>query len=113
MVVSGCVGGAGEAGEVDEGRASDVVGYAFEGELEGVAEETGLSGLVVGLEWVVDIEIDEMMIEHVGDELGEVSTYVKSPVASLCLLCSSVKKRVRVTMSVLIVCPPAGPIPLD
>ena len=42
----------------------------------------------------------------------EVQTYVKSPVASLCLLCSSVKKRVRVTISVLIVCPPAGPIPL-
>jgi hypothetical protein len=28
-------------------------------------------------------------------------TYVKSPVASLCLACSSVRKRVRVTMSVL------------
>ena len=30
------------------------------------------------------------------------STYVKSPVASLCFACSSVRKRVRVTMSVLI-----------
>ena len=29
-------------------------------------------------------------------------TYVNSPVASLCLDCSSVRKRVRVTMSVLI-----------
>ena len=28
--------------------------------------------------------------------------YVKSPVASLCLVCSSVRNRVRVTMSVLI-----------
>lgn len=28
--------------------------------------------------------------------------YVKSPVASLCFTCSSVRKRVRVTMSVLI-----------
>lgn len=27
---------------------------------------------------------------------------VKSPVASLCLACSSVRKRVRVTMSILI-----------
>ena len=31
----------------------------------------------------------------------EIQAYVKSPVASLCLACSSVKKRVRVTMSVL------------
>jgi len=39
-------------------------------------------------------------------------SYVKSPVASLCFACSSVRKRVRVTMSVLIfsgvmgACPP-------
>lgn len=31
----------------------------------------------------------------------ERETYVKSPLASLCLTCSSVRKRVRVTMSVL------------
>jgi len=36
-------------------------------------------------------------------------TDVKSPVASLCLVCSSVKKRVRVTMSVLILSPPTAP----
>lgn len=29
-------------------------------------------------------------------------TYVKSPVASVCFTCSSVRKRVRVTISVLI-----------
>jgi hypothetical protein len=34
---------------------------------------------------------------------------VKSPVASLCLVCSSVRKRVRVRMSVLILSPPTGP----
>ena len=41
LVVARRVGGAGEAGEVDEGGASDVVGDGFEGELEGVAEEAG------------------------------------------------------------------------
>lgn len=37
----------------------------------------------------------------------QLRTHVKSPVASLCFDCSSVRKRVRVTMSVLIfsVCP--------
>lgn len=33
--------------------------------------------------------------------LGRGIPYVKSPVASLCFDCSSVRKRVRVTMSVL------------
>lgn len=37
------------------------------------------------------------------DVLKRGRTYVKSPVASLTLTCSSVKKRVRVTMLVLIV----------
>lgn len=35
------------------------------------------------------------------DPRVEKETYVKSPLASLCLTCSSVRKRVRVTMSVL------------
>lgn len=39
-------------------------------------------------------------------------TYVKSPVASLILTCSSVKKRVRVTMLVLMVSA-SLPVPLD
>ena len=39
LVVTGRVGGAGEAGEIDEGGTADVVGYGFEGELEGMAEE--------------------------------------------------------------------------
>ena len=39
-------------------------------------------------------------------------TYVKSPVASLCLNCSSVRKRVRVTMSVLIFSWATGEAPL-
>jgi hypothetical protein len=67
-------------GYVDEGGAADVVRDALEGELEGVAEESGagVSCAVVGRR-----------------------AYVKSPVASLCLACSSVRKRVRVTMSVL------------
>lgn len=33
---------------------------------------------------------------------GPISSHVKSPVASLCLICSSVRNRVRVTMLVLI-----------
>jgi hypothetical protein len=49
LVVACCVGGASEAGEVYEGSAADVVGYGFEGELEGVAEE---SGFVISWEWV-------------------------------------------------------------
>lgn len=39
MVVACRVGATGEAGEVDEGGAADVVGDGLEGELEGVAEE--------------------------------------------------------------------------
>jgi len=88
LVVAGDVGGAGEAGQVDERGASDVVGYGFEGELEGVAEEAVFGRLVA--------------IWSVGFSWGEGGADVKSPVASLCLPCSSVRKRVRVTMSVLI-----------
>ena len=40
MIIAGCVARACEAGEVDEGCAADVVSYGFEGELEGVAEES-------------------------------------------------------------------------
>jgi hypothetical protein len=40
-------------------------------------------------------------------------TYVKSPVASLCFVCSSVKKRVSVIMSVLTASPLFSPLPLD
>ena len=50
LIVAGCVGGSSEAGEVDEGGAADVVGYGFEGELEGVAEEAGEWTLVESLE---------------------------------------------------------------
>lgn len=39
--------------------------------------------------------------------------YVKSPVASLCLACSSVRKRVRVTMFVLIFSDSCIVLPLD
>lgn len=42
LIVAGYVSGAGEAGEVDEGGAADVVGDGFEGELESVAEEAGI-----------------------------------------------------------------------
>ena len=66
-----------------------------------------------GIEGGGEIRIDEIVTGKVWDVLEEVLTHVKSPVASLCLLCSSVKKRVRVTISVLIVCPPPGPIPLE
>jgi hypothetical protein len=38
---------------------------------------------------------------------------VKSPVASLCFVCSSVKNRVRVMMSVLTASPLLSPLPLD
>jgi len=42
LVVACAVGGAGEAGEVDEGGAADVVGDGLEGELQGVAEQAVL-----------------------------------------------------------------------
>lgn len=42
LVIACRVGGARQAGEVDECGSSDVVGYRFEGELEGVAEESRL-----------------------------------------------------------------------
>jgi hypothetical protein len=38
---------------------------------------------------------------------------VKSPVASLCFVCSSVRNRVRVTMSVLIFSTEGGSAPFD
>ena len=44
LVVAGGVGGAGQAGEVDEGGAADVVGDLLEGELQGVAEEAVVIG---------------------------------------------------------------------
>ena len=43
-----------------------------------------------------------LSVVAVGPGSEEHGLYVKSPVASLCLVCSSVRKRVRVTMSVLI-----------
>ena len=47
--------------------------------------------------------------------VGSGSRYVKSPVASLCLACSSVRNRVSVMMSVLIFSWPTGGVvvPLD
>lgn len=87
LVVAGGVGGAGQTSEVDEGSTTDVVGDGFEGELEGVAEET-----VEGFR----VDLAENYFEK-----GLV-TYVKSPVASACFTCSSVRKRVSVTISVLI-----------
>lgn len=51
--------------------------------------------------------------EHLPLLTGAIYTYVKSPVASLCFACSSVRNLVRVTISVLIfsVCTPL-PLPL-
>jgi hypothetical protein len=42
-----------------------------------------------------------------------IQTHVKSPVASLCLVCSSVRNRVRVMMSVLTASPCLSPLLLD
>ena len=41
------------------------------------------------------------MLAKAPERRMKVGRYVKSPVASLCLACSSVRKRVRVTISVL------------
>jgi hypothetical protein len=43
----------------------------------------------------------------------QIATYVKSPVASLCFVCSSVRNRVRVMMSVLTASPLCSPLLLD
>lgn len=43
LVISSCIGGASEAGKIDQGCSSDVVGYGLEGELQGLAEEPGRS----------------------------------------------------------------------
>ena len=48
LFVTRGIGGASEAGEVDEGGAPDVVGYGFEGKLEGVAEKAGKIGQSMG-----------------------------------------------------------------
>jgi hypothetical protein len=39
LFVASDVGGAGKAGQIDEGGAADVVGNGLEGELQSVAEE--------------------------------------------------------------------------
>lgn len=73
------------SGYVDKCCSADVVGDALEGELQGMAEKSGprvSAGRVARTQ--------------------QTRSYVKSPVASLCFACSSVRKRVRVTMSVLI-----------
>ena len=52
LVIACCVGATGQAGEVYERCTSDIVCYGFEGELEGVAEESKVIGRLVwaGLE---------------------------------------------------------------
>jgi hypothetical protein len=68
---------------VDQCGSPDVVGNALERELEGVAQKSSL---------LVSSDLTDL----------HDFTHVKSPVASLCFDCSSVRKRVRVMMSVLI-----------
>lgn len=48
-------------------------------------------------------ETGERVRDYRGDNTLEIGfvTYVKSPVASVCFTCSSVRKRVSVTISVL------------
>ena len=70
---------------VDQGGSPDVVGNTLERELEGMAEETRVT--TVGIASREDQEYR--------------GTHVKSPVASACFTCSSVRNLVSVTMSVL------------
>ncbi len=77
---------------VDQRRSPDVVRDALEGELQRMAKQSERS-------------------EAASEQAGQ--TDVKSPVASLCFDCSSVRKRVRVMISVLIrSLPTAPPSPL-
>ena len=97
LVVAGDIAGASETSEVDEGGTSDVVGYRFEGELEGMAQESGESCVSGG----GGSDCFGGGVGGAGE--GRLNkTHVKSPVASLCFVCSSVRNLVRVTMSVLI-----------
>jgi hypothetical protein len=87
LVVASGVCGTCEAAEVDQTRTANVVCDRFEGELESMAEEA------------VRVRSARVSREHDG---AIVRTYVKSPVASACLVCSSLRCLVRVMMSVLI-----------
>lgn len=99
LIVTSGVGGASQTGEVDQGGTTDVVGDGLEGELESMAKESKQDGQNISMTWHTAIEL-------------EGSSYVKSPVASGCLLCSSVRNRVRVMMSVLMFSCPTAPVPL-
>ena len=94
LVIARGIRGAGQTGEVGKTCTSDPVGNRFEGELEGV-EEKAESGN--------QRENGEKLQGY-----GRHGTDVKSPVASLCLACSSVRNLVRVMMSVLICSAGAG-----
>lgn len=85
LVVACGVCGASKTGKVDQRRSPDVVGNRLEGELEGMAQEAAQ----IFVSWLLNSSRPN-------------ATYVKSPDASLCLTCSSFRKRVKVTMSVLI-----------
>ena len=52
--------------------------------------------------------MERISVSHEGEKGMKGTTHVKSPVASLCFDCSSVRKRVRVTISVFIFSPPTG-----
>lgn len=118
LVVARRVGLARETRQVDERRAPDVVRDGLEGELERVAEEsvwvtTAPIPSVRGIGW------DGTEEEIVGSFFVLVFfvffflTYVKSPVASLCFVCSSVRNRVNVTMLVFTLADSAGGISCD
>lgn len=77
---------------VNQRRSADVVGDTLERELQSMAQKSVRSPV----SRCYDVEVCD-------------AAYVKSPVASLCLTCSSVKNLVRVTMSVLIFSWPTGP----
>ena len=64
-----------------------------------MAEEAGERG---GVSWELRREDVEWEVRGRLDGWDRMETNVKSPVASLCLVCSSVRNRVRVTMSRLI-----------
>lgn len=78
LVVARCVGGAGQAGQVDEGGTADIVGDGLEGELEGMAEEgevargIGVFGLFFREEAGEgdDVGVDVLLADRRGGSVG-------------------------------------------
>jgi hypothetical protein len=60
LIVTGCIGRASKASQVDECGAADVVGNALEGELECMAKESGSMSFSGQRGFISDVDLREV-----------------------------------------------------